>query len=250
MKKKVLLVGGAGYIGSILQQTEQHEYFVYDLVNGDDARKPIHLKYKPDVIVDLAAFKDIPEGESNPGKYYHNNCSIPLNLSRLATLLNIPVIFLSSAAVYGHSEYGFTKSIGEAIYSDCPQPVTSMRLQNVYGCGGNGVVTAINEAKKNNTTFTINGSDYQTADGTPARDYVHVDDVCGAINSYIDKTYNYIFDFGTGQETTVKELCDYAGVDYDISDRRDGDVGNCYAAFRNNPLLVYPEKNVKEYFDV
>lgn len=246
MRKNVLLVGGAGYIGRAIQETGKHNYIVYDLKTGQDARLGIAFPSPVDVIVDLAALKSVPEGEANPEKYYYNNCLVPLVVSRYATFQDIPVVFISSAAIYGHSVYGTTKAIGESIYRDCPQDVAIIRLQNVYGRGGDSVVDIIRNCT---STFTINGCDYETDDGTPSRDYVHVDDVADLVNAYITDPQPCVFDYGTGQGTTVKQLCDYAGVKVEYGPRRDGDVGNCYAVYKTNPLNMHPKRKIEAYFE-
>lgn len=248
MKRKVLLVGGSGYIGTALRKSNKFEYHVYDLRKEQDATKGIFVNFRPDVVVDLAAFKSVPDGETHPQKYIYNNSMVPLRISRFCVLQNIPIIFISSAAVYGKSVYGYSKSIGEAIYKECPQDATIIRLQNVYGgSGGSSVVDKIKLFKSSGNLFNINGFDYETADGTPARDYIHVDDVVKVINKYIDSPHNCIFDYGTGEETTIKELCVAAGIKYKLNSRRRGDVGNSYAIYRHNPLCVYPENKIKDY---
>lgn len=248
MKRKVLLVGGSGYIGTALRKSNKFEYHVCDLQKGHDATQGIIANFTPDIVVDLAAFKSVPDGEMHPQRYIYNNSMIPLRISRFCTMLDIPIIFLSSAAVYGRSAYGYSKCIGEAIYRDCTQDATIIRLQNVYGGkGGSSVVDRIKLVKKSGDTFSINGFDYETKDGTPGRDYIHVSDVVKVLEEYIERPQNCIFDYGTGEEVTVKELCIAAGVKYNLNSRRRGDVGNSYALYRANPLCVYPENKVKEY---
>lgn len=249
MKKKVLVIGGAGYIGSVLQQSGQHEYIPFDLKNGDDARAGLFtaLECRPDVVVDLAAWKRVDEGQRDPGKYFHNNTLIPLQVARFATILDIPIIYTSSAAVYGNTVYGLTKSIGEAVYHDSTQDVVIMRLQNVYGEGGGGVVDIIRGCKVNGKPFVINGGDYPTDDGTAARDYVHVEDVAAVINAYIEDPIPCLFDFGTGSMTTVKQLADTAGICYTIGEERSGDVAACAARYTENPLDIKPARKVEDY---
>jgi len=120
---KILVCGGAGYIGSnmaAMLTAEGHEPVVYDnlskghisavqeaeFVLGDlaDYELLVHtLKdYKIDSVMHFAAFIEVGESIESPLKYYRNNISNTQNL--LAAMEAVGVekfVFSSSAAVYG-----------------------------------------------------------------------------------------------------------------------------------------------------
>ena len=54
--------------------------------------------------------------------------------------------------------------------------------------------------------FTIFGNDYNTEDGTCVRDYVHVNEICDALRSAIEKPSNQIECLGHGIGYTVAEI--------------------------------------------
>jgi UDP-glucose 4-epimerase len=54
--------------------------------------------------------------------------------------------------------------------------------------------------------FTIFGNDYGTRDGTCVRDYVHVNEICDALRSAIEKPSNQIECLGHGVGYTVAEI--------------------------------------------
>lgn len=124
---KILVTGGAGYIGShmadLLMQ-HGHQVVVFDnlqtgfrdavleakLVIGDLADKntldQLFSKEQFDAVMHFAAFIQVGESVSNPALYYQNNVVNSLNL--FAAMLQHKVktiIFSSSAAVYGEPEY-------------------------------------------------------------------------------------------------------------------------------------------------
>lgn len=125
--KNILLVGGAGYIGS--HMTKQlynlgNSVIVLDnlstgfrdsvrygeLVEGDLANKDLlnqlFQKYKFDGVMHFAASSLVGESVKEPGKYYRNNVSNTLNLLEVMVNHNVKsFIFSSTAATFGEPAY-------------------------------------------------------------------------------------------------------------------------------------------------
>lgn len=124
---KILVIGGAGYIGShvvLALMSENYKICVYDnlssgrkenLFNENDFMHGDILDYDKllkvvgsgfDCIVHLAAFKAAGESMIKPEKYSTNNISGTLNILNAASETGIKnIVFSSSAAVYGSPEY-------------------------------------------------------------------------------------------------------------------------------------------------
>ena len=122
---RILVTGGAGYIGSCVAwflKEQGHEVIVFDslrtghrdavaeeFIRGDLVNKnEIHAalaKYLPEAVFHFAACSIVPESVTNPSLYYSNNLLGGLNLLEVMRTLNINyLVFSSTAAVYGLPE--------------------------------------------------------------------------------------------------------------------------------------------------
>jgi len=151
----VLVIGGAGYIGShaVRGLTQAgHDVWVFDdlsqghaesvpagrLIRGelaDRAALEAALRdHKIDAVMHFAAFASVPESVAEPAKYYQNNFVGTLNLLDAMRAAGVRrIVFSSTAAVYGVPEvvpipeetlkqpinpYGFTKLAIEYALAD------------------------------------------------------------------------------------------------------------------------------------
>ncbi len=152
---KILVAGGAGYIGSHTVQEliqEGHEVVIFDnfstgkhelipggkVIEGDlrDTSKleQVFHSHTFDGVLHFASLIQVGESFRNPQKYYRHNLITSLNLLQAMLLANVKLfIFSSSAAVYGNPEqlpipeshplnpsnpYGITKFFVEKILLD------------------------------------------------------------------------------------------------------------------------------------
>jgi UDP-glucose 4-epimerase len=120
---KILVCGGAGYIGSnmtAMLSAEGFEPVVYDnlstghrsavgsaeFVEGDLANYELLIKtlkeFKIEAVMHFAAFIEVAESVKLPLKYYHNNVSCTQNLLSAMEAVGVDkFVFSSTAAVYG-----------------------------------------------------------------------------------------------------------------------------------------------------
>ena len=152
---KILVTGGAGYIGSHACKALAaggFEPVTYDNLSrgnrwavkwgpleagdiGDQARlRAVLDRHQPAAVMHFAAFAYVGESVENPNLYYHNNVCGSATLLRTVTEYKpIPVVFSSTCATYGVPEqvpipeghpqrpinpYGFTKLVVERILTD------------------------------------------------------------------------------------------------------------------------------------
>jgi len=317
---RVLVTGGAGYIGShtCVELLEAgHEVFVVDnLCNGHEAALErvrgitnrelkftnadirdanaldnIFNTFKPEAVIHFAGLKAVGESVAKPVNYYDVNVGGSISLLTAMSKVECNnIIFSSSATVYGDPQYlpydeehpthpvnpyGRTKLMIENIIRDwtkvdSKRRGTVLRYFNPVGAHESGQIGEEPIGIPNNLMpyiaqvadgrrdhLNIFGNDYETADGTGARDYIHVVDLAlahiGALNkSKLDKFE--VLNIGRGENTTVLELIksfeETSGVSikFKYSPRRDGDL----AAFWANSSKSFekmdwkPERNIKK----
>ncbi len=125
--KKILVVGGAGYIGShmvlYLQQKGFTPIVIDNLITGHrDAvlnaelnigdladtsfLEKVFSRHQFAAVMHFASFIQVGESVFDPGKYYFNNVSNTLNLLKVMRKFSVDYfIFSSTAAVYGEPQY-------------------------------------------------------------------------------------------------------------------------------------------------
>jgi len=317
---KVLVTGGAGYIGShtCVELLETgHEVFVVDnLCNGHEtalervrgitncelqfmnadirdlnALDKIFNDFKPEAVIHFAGLKAVGESVADPLRYYDVNVGGSISLLTAMTKAECSnIVFSSSATVYGDPKYlpydeehptnpvnpyGRTKLIIENIINDWTKVDTKrrgtiLRYFNPVGAHESGQIGEEPIGVPNNLMpyiaqvadgrrkhLNIFGTDYETADGTGARDYIHVVDLALAHTSALNKNElnNFeILNIGGGIGTTVLELVskfeEISGIPikFKYLPRRDGDLAAFWAdsskAF--DTMSWQPERNIKK----
>lgn len=124
--KKILIVGGAGFIGSHVNKMLNeagYETIVFDNLSSGNARAVVRGTFVQgdmananeldalftlhhfDAVMHFAAMTDVGESVFHPGAYYENNVVCTLNLLKHMVKFDVKAfIFSSSAAVYGIPE--------------------------------------------------------------------------------------------------------------------------------------------------
>ena len=249
-------------------------YFKGDILNKSELQKVFSL-YSFSGVIHLAALKSVTESDVNYVDYYQNNISGLINLIDVMSKNGVKkIIFSSSATVYGdnaispvnenmrvssNNTYGLTKIIDEDLLRnlckvDKEWSSISLRYFNPAGCsdidllneepkkiGGNLfpiIQNCIeNDAKK---TFYIFGNDYNTPDGTPIRDFIHVEDLATSHILALEKletesNYFKTINVGSGNPKTVLEIIksfekiSNKKINVVFKERRPNDIGASYA---------------------
>lgn len=228
-------------------------------------------------IIHFAAYKAVGESVNKPLDYYHNNLISLMNLLSCMKEFSIPMlVFSSSCTVYGQAEklpvtedspiqtaespYGNTKQIGEEIIRDTMKvndhlKAISLRYFNPIGAHPSANIGELPRGVPENLipyitqtaigirdALRVFGDDYNTADGSCIRDYLHVVDLAKAhviaIKRMIEGSNkeNYeIFNLGTGKGVSVFEAIEsferVSGkkLNYIIAPRRPGDIEKIWA---------------------
>jgi len=296
---RVLVSGGAGYIGShtvIQLVVAGHDVLIVDnfanakptvvgrleALSGAhlpvhafdlrDAEKTEHLfaHEQIDAVVHFAGLKAVGESVQIPLDYYENNLGSTFSLVRAMRRHGVDrLVFSSSATVYGDhapvpyredyeplsaaSPYGRTKVMVEQVLRDVAEADASLRVAllryfNPVGAHPSGDIGEDPQGIPNNLLpfiaqvavgrrdrLRIFGGDYDTADGTCERDYIHVEDLAAghvAALTRLGRTDAPVstWNLGTGEGTSVLEMVHAferavgRELPYEIVGRRSGDL--------------------------
>lgn len=255
---------------------QKEPIFYQDDVCDLAAMSKIFSQHQIDVVIHFAAFKSVRESVEKPLLYYQNNLISLLNILQLIQENGVKgLVFSSSATVYGEpdvlpateetpfkkalSAYGSTKQMGEEILekvcASSPFKAISLRYFNPVGAHETALIGELPKGIPNNlfpyvtqtakgklTRLTVFGDDYNTADGTCIRDYIHVVDLakahlvaCRRIINQECQSSSEVYNIGTGKGTTVLEIIKQfeattgKSLAYQIGARRAGDAEAVYA---------------------
>lgn len=235
-------------------------------------------------VIHFAALKAVGESVAKPLDYYQNNLTGTLNLCEAMQNAGVKnLVFSSSATVYGLPDklpltessatlihevtnpYGRTKLMLEFVLRDWQTAnpafnVALLRYFNPVGAHESGRIGEDPNGIPNNLLPYVSqvavgkldklgvfGGDYDTADGTGVRDYIHVVDLAVghvlALNKLAEDPGVVTYNLGTGVGYSVLDIVKAfekaAGkpIPYEIVDRRPGDIAACYA----DPALAKSE---------
>ena len=272
--KKVLITGANGYIGKCLyhflkkkfdiigidkEKSPEKKIFQCNLLNKKELDRIIK-KEKPKIIIHLAA-QSLVDETINKKKYYNNNDKATKILLEIIKNNNIKkIIFSSTAAIYKQSlkllkessqikalsTYAKTKLLCEnKIQNEKNLRFIILRFFNVCSALDQPIIgefhnpethlvpTIVYKAMFNKKIY-IYGKDFNTFDGTCIRDYIHIKDICLAIEKsikYLFKNNNSnLFNIGNNKGLSNKEIVDYVRkktkkkLNLEYVQKRKGDV--------------------------
>jgi UDP-glucose 4-epimerase len=294
---KILVTGGAGYIGShtvvellalghevvVLDSLVNSSALVFDRIEKITGKSPFFIQgdirdaamlldifsnHNIDAVIHFAGLKAVGESVEKPLLYYENNVHGTLVLCEAMAAAGVfKLVFSSSATVYGpdapvpyeesmplgqpSSPYGASKAMVERMLMDLSVAderwaIAALRYFNPIGAHPSGLIGEDPKGIPNNLMpfisrvavgklpeLAIFGNDYDTADGTCVRDYLHVMDLadghCRAL-SLLNESGLYPLNLGTGKGVSVLEMVNSfesvtgQKIAYQFAPRRGGDL--------------------------
>lgn len=261
-----LVIGGAGYIGShtvkALLEAKHQVVIVDDLSAGKASAilggelvvhnfadsaflTQLFQQYTFSGVFHFASQILVGESVSHPAKYYRENTAYTLTLLDVLKDQKIPLVFSSTAAVYGeprytpideqHSTspvnpYGKSKLMVEQMLQDFHEAYGLNYIAlRYFNAAGADAAARIGEQHQPEThliplvlqailgklnTLSIYGNDYATPDGTCIRDYIHVDDLASAhllaMQYAMQQGKSGIFNLGHGTGYSIKQVIETA----------------------------------------
>ena len=251
--------------------------------------------YGVNSVFHFAGLKAVGESVYRPLDYYSNNIQGTISVIEAMQSMDIKTLVVSSSAtVYGYPQYlpideshptsptnpyGRTKLFSEEILKDVAITnrnwrVACLRYFNPVGAHQSGLIGDFPVDPPDNIMpylsrvasgklplLNIFGSDYDTQDGTGARDYIHISDVVeghlAALNFLEENNGYHVFNLGRGEATTVLQLkqvfeeISNTNIPSSFVERRLGDVLICFAnpSKANIHLRWHAKRNIGEMCD-
>jgi len=262
--KKILITGANGYIGKCLYYFLKRKFKIVGIDKEKSSEKNILQcnilnkkklnnfirKEKPELIVHLAA-QSLVDETINKKKYYDNNVKATKNLLEITRKNNIKkIIFSSTAAIYQQSSkpitenskikaistYAKTKLLCEKkIQNEKNLNFVILRFFNVCSALDRPIIGELHNPETHliptivykamyNKKIYIYGNDFNTFDGTCIRDYIHIKDICLAM----EKSIKYLF---KNKKSNIFNIGNYKGLS-------------------NNEIINYVRKKIKNYLNL
>ena len=206
----------------------------------------IFAAYSPSVVFHFAGLSLAGQAMEDPGLYWRNNVAGTLNLVEAALNAGCnQFVFSSTCATYGDHDgvlldeetpqrplnaYGAGKLAIEHILKNFAESRglrhVIFRYFNVAGADPEGEIGEFHKPETHlipllldtiagkRDALTVNGTDYNTTDGTCVRDYVHVSDLVDAhilgLSWLLDDKPNRVFNLGSGTGFSVRDVIEGA----------------------------------------
>lgn len=199
----------------------------------------VFIEHKIEAVLHFAGFIQVGESVKMPGKYFENNLAQGINLLDSMVKNGVgKIIFSSTAAVFGNPKivpisevveklpinpYGESKLMLEKVikrfhdahglrftvfryFNACGQ--TKLNKEN-HTPESHLIPIVFESITGKREVLTVNGTDYDTPDGTCVRDYVHISDLIDAhllAIDHMDKYEENYFNLGSGTGYSIKEV--------------------------------------------
>lgn len=146
---KILITGANGMVGSYINFGIKTDISTLD-VSNQKAVKESFNKYRPEIILHLAAETDVDRCEREPSHAYRVNTFGTYNIATAARNFNVKMVYISTTAVFDGKKnklyfeedipnpqniYGRTKYLGEIIVKDIVPEYLIVRAGWMFGGG-------------------------------------------------------------------------------------------------------------------
>lgn len=277
-------------VSSYIEDVPKGAVFYKGDVSDVELVGSIVKKHGIDACLHFAAFIEVAESVANPYKYFNNNTAKALALFNTLKDNGVDkVVFSSTAATYGEPQYtpidenhplnpvnpyGMSKFFTENILSsfDASYNVRHVALRYFNACGawgGSGekhnpethlipLILQVPLGKREK--IYINGTDYDTPDGTCVRDYIHVYDLAKAhylaLKYLRDGGRSEKINLGTGKGFSIKEVIDVCEqvvgkeIKKEVRGRRAGDPAVLIASNKKAKEILGWDITYNDLYDI
>ena len=280
MKKKILVTGGAGFVGSHLCErlSTNPNYDVYSLDNYFTGSEKNHVPcvtyikgntsdianlvtFSPDMVYHLGEYSRVEQSFDDIEKVWKFNKDGIFAVLEFVRKVGCKILYAGSSTKFGDgglgrsaSPYAWTKASNTELvenygtWYNVPYAITY--FYNVYGpreiqTGKYATLIALfKEKMKNGENLTI------VSPGTQKRNFTHIDDIIDGLILVGENGYGDEFGIGSEEAFTIKEVAElYGGEIQMLPERRGNRMTAEVISDKTKALGWSPKRHLKEYIE-
>ena len=278
MKKKILVTGGAGFVGSHLcerlaQDTNNDVYSLDNYFTGSEANHVDNVTYikgstkeiatlvnfDPDMVYHLGEYSRVEQSFGDIEKVWEYNKDGIFAVLEFVRKAGCKILYAGSSTKFGDgglgrsaSPYAWTKATNTELVMNYGNwfnvPFAITYFYNVYGpreirSGKYATLIALfKEKKKNGENLTV------VSPGTQKRNFTHIDDIIDGLVLVGENGYGDEFGIGSGEAYSIKEIAEMFGGEIEMLPERKGNrmIADVISA-KTEALGWSPKKRISDY---